>query len=356
MTTKPTKQTINGKTYYRVRIRRASKGLSVDEYFPKRSDALAFIRKVEGDQTPVRVNTKGMTLNGLVRWCADNPDKVGKSKFQSYSETTLKNSFSRWRKICKYNGFGFVLLSKLTYESVNTLFDQMQNDFGWGSQTRYRNESVLSGLFNIAVRNNLIDRNVMRDARDRYKEPKRRRRLVTQDEFDRLTQACDELQMDRLKAWLWVIWETGARRGELLKLTWDCVDEIPHEVFGAELIFRADNTKNQQEKRLFITKQTLELMKLVKFDDRLCFYEGTLYKDFDDVRHFAGLAAPDPIYGETITFHHLRHALATRLAQAGATLDELMTVGGWKTTSQAERYLHLVNERAKTALLRLHTK
>ncbi len=118
MTTKPTKQTITGKTYYRVRIRRASKGLSVDEYFPKRSDALAFIRKVEGDQTTVRVNTKGMTLNGLVRWRPDNPDKVGKSKFQSYSETTLNNSFSRWRKICKYNGFGFVLLSKLTYESV----------------------------------------------------------------------------------------------------------------------------------------------------------------------------------------------------------------------------------------------
>ena len=132
------------------------------------------------------------------------------------------------------------------------------------------------------------------------------------------------------------------------------MEPIPHEVLGAELIFRADTTKNQQEKRLFITKPTLALLEDAKVDDRYCFHESTLYKDFDDVRHHAGLAQPDPIYGETITFHHLRHALATRLAQSGATLDELMTVGGWKTTSQAERYLHLVNERAKTALLRLH--
>ena len=354
MSTKPIKEKRRGTTYYRVRIRRSGKGLSVDKLFLKRSEAVAFIRKVEGDQTPVQVNAKGMTLNALVRWCAKNPTKVGKSKYQSYSETTLKNSFSRWKKICEYNGFGYVLLSNLTYESVNTLFDQMQEQYGWGSQTRYRNESVLSGLFNIAVRNNLIDRNIMRDARNRFKEPKRRNRLVTEDEFKRLSEACDDLDMDRLKAWLHVIWETGARRGELLKLTWDCVELIPHEILGAELIFRADTTKNQQEKRLFITKPTLALLEDAKIDDRYCFHEGTLYKDFDEVRHHAGLAHPDPIYGETITFHHLRHALATRLAQSGATLDELMTVGGWKTTSQAERYLHLVNERAKTALLRLH--
>ncbi len=258
-------------------------------------------------------------------------------------------------KICEYNGFGYVLLSNLTHESVNTLFDQMQEQYGWGSQTRYRNESVLSGLFNIAVRKNLIDRNIMRDARNRFKEPKRRNRLVTEDEFKRLSEACDDLDMVPLKAWLHDIWETGARRGELLKITWDCVELISDDILGAELIFRANTTKNQQEKRLFITKPTLALLEDAKVDDRYCFHESTLYKHFDEVRHHAGLAHPDPIYGETITFHHLRHALATRLAQSGATLDELMTVGGWKTTSQAERYLHLVNVRAKTALLRLHT-
>ena len=112
-----------------------------------------------------------------------------------------------------------------------------------------------------------------------------------------------------------------------------------------------------------LRKEVIESINEVLLDSSRCNAGGGgtgggsgdfLYKDFDDVRHHAGLAQPDPIYGETITVHHLRHALATRRAQSGATRDELMTVGGWKTTSQAERYLHLVNERAKTALLRLH--
>ena len=47
--------------------------------------------------------------------------------------------------------------------------------------------------------------------------------------------------------------------------------------------------------------------------------------------------------------HHVRHTWATRLGEKGATLQQLMAAGGWKTQSQPLRYMKLQEAQAKEA-------
>lgn len=52
------------------------------------------------------------------------------------------------------------------------------------------------------------------------------------------------------------------------------------------------------------------------------------------------------------TFHHLRHAAASILAQSGASLPEIMAVLNHKTTSMALRYTHLNTKAIEQAVTR----
>jgi integrase len=353
MAIKPRKHTIKGKTYYRVRVNKKREGLFVDESFNRLSEARQFIAKIELGHKLVQTNKTNKTFGDLVRWLEKNRHRIKKKGGEPYSETTLNTNFSRWHFYCK-NGFEDIRLSNLDGGRIHLLTSQLAEKFQWEPQTLYRNQSVLSSALKVAVDLGWVSKNAMKDVSDRHNKQVRRNRVVTQDEFDRICHACFEAGYDRLLAWISCMWETGARRGELLQLTWDCVIPLDDDVFGAELVFRAETTKNKQEKRLPITHDTLNKIKKAAVSDEPVFLEGTQYKQWADAKKRAGLSEPDPIYGEKITFHHLRHALATRVAKSGAALDELMAVGGWKTVSQAQRYMHVESQRAKSALARLY--
>ena len=53
--------------------------------------------------------------------------------------------------------------------------------------------------------------------------------------------------------------------------------------------------------------------------------------------------------GEGLTFHGLRHTVATKLADAGATTRTIQSITGHKTTEQVETYVGTVT---KNGLLR----
>ena len=69
---KPQRTTKDGKTLYRVQIRRPTKGIKLDEYFPKRRDAEAYIREVEHAIKNARPVTHIAQGEGKVEQVASN--------------------------------------------------------------------------------------------------------------------------------------------------------------------------------------------------------------------------------------------------------------------------------------------
>jgi integrase len=138
---------------------------------------------------------------------------------------------------------------------------------------------------------------------------------------------------------------TGKRKGEILKLTWDCVD-----LQNNYLYFKASNTKNKKSSTIPINKNCIEILRKcqeIKLSD-LVFPSnaGNYYSTFDEtwkrIRKKAGLS---------IRFHDLRHTYASYLASSGKvdiyTLKELL---GHSSIEMTQRYAHLVNGALKRAV------
>jgi len=70
----------------------------------------------------------------------------------------------------------------------------------------------------------------------------------------------------------------------------------------------------------------------------------------------SGLDEPDVTQQEKITLHHFRHSFASRLAEAGASLAQIMAGGGWSSISSAERYLHIQEKTVAEATTLLMSK
>lgn len=84
--------------------------------------------------------------------------------------------------------------------------------------------STLSHLFTIAQKEwRIVDRNPVREI-SKKREARGRVRFLSDDERERLIAACGNSEWKPLQALVLLALSTGARRGELVGLTWDRVD------------------------------------------------------------------------------------------------------------------------------------
>ncbi len=138
---------------------------------------------------------------------------------------------------------------------------------------------------------------------------------------------------------------SGKRKGEILKLTWDCVDLQNQFVH-----LKATNTKNKKNQTIPINNNCMSILrqcyKLKSSEFVFPSTSGNYYSTFDRtwrrIRKKAGL---------TIRFHDLRHTYASYLASSGKvdiyTLKELL---GHSTIEMTQRYAHLVNGALRIAV------
>ena len=135
----------------------------------------------------------------------------------------------------------------------------------------------------------------------KYQEPDGRLRYLSGDtEAERLLQACD----DSLRPIVLTALHTGMRKGELLGLTWDCVDMMHGFI-------RLKQTKNGKARALPFneTLWTLFSQHRTRQDVPLVFHDGD-GRRHNDVRHPFARACE----GAGLTdfhFHDLRHTFAS---------------------------------------------
>jgi integrase len=178
-------------------------------------------------------------------------------------------------------------------------------------------------------------------------------RFLSDDERERLLEACRASCWSKLYVLVLMALTTGARRGELLGLRWrdlDCERAIAYLA----------STKNGEARVLPLVPSVLEQLQQLVPVDRSSFKIGAA-----DRLIFHSDRRPDVAYNfveawrdalkvarvRNFRFHDLRHTCASYLAQKGATLLEIADVLGHRQMQMVKRYAHLSTQ-SKAALVK----
>jgi integrase len=161
-------------------------------------------------------------------------------------------------------------------------------------------------------------------------------RFLTDGERSRLLQACRESQNRFLYPLVVLALATGARKMELLQLTWS-------DIHLQQATMTLQHTKNRERRTLPLTPVALEavhlLAKVRRIDTPLLFPRSDGHHPID-LRYAWAQALHVAQIGD-FRFHDLRHSAASYLAMNGASLVEIADILGHKTLQMVKRYARL---------------
>ncbi len=145
--------------------------------------------------------------------------------------------------------------------------------------------------------------------------------------------------------------DSGGRKGELSALTWDKIEWTGER---AILLFSAGDTKSGKARRVPLTRRSTDILRRLRRDrpdaERVFLYEragrtrdlGNVRKPFETACRWAGIA--------DFHIHDCRHHFASRLAQRGATLQEIKELLGHASIEMTLRYAHLCRSNLDRAI------
>jgi integrase len=202
-----------------------------------------------------------------------------------------------------------------------------------------RELACLRRMFNIALRQGWVNKNPFNcgESLIEISAERRREKILTMEEERRLIAACEHPQRKHLKPLLIALLDTGARKGEALKLTWQDVD------FENGLItFQALNTKTLRTRQVAITSRLrAELENLWENSDKKI--DSIVFGIIDNVSKSFASACKEAkietggIYG--LTLHCLRHSAATRLVKGQMPIQMVGRILGHTQPQTTYRYL-----------------
>jgi len=196
--------------------------------------------------------------------------------------------------------------------------------------------SSLSGALRYACRNlRWINENPCTNL-IKLKENPKERRALTPDEEIRLLNACRQSNNHYLYPITLIALTTGARKGEILNLTWDCID------FENRLAHIKDS-KNGKPRRIGLVASVIaELQKLkasrhpakpLVFASKTAFGTIDISKTWNKALQDAGI--------ENFVFHGLRHNFCTSGGALGASGTQLRYSLGHASSRMTDHYSHL---------------
>ena len=211
--------------------------------------------------------------------------------------------------------------------------------------------AVLSHTFTIAMKEwGWVENNPVMKVR-RLPEPQGRVRFLSDDERERLLQACTGSINKQLYPIVVLALSTGMRQGEILGLNWDDVDLESGRI-------TLHDTKNKERRSVPVVGQALRVLqdyaKVRRIDTSLVFPGSVKGKPVDVRAPWERAVRAAGI--EDFRFHDLRHSAASYLAMNGATPSELAAVLGHKTLQMVKRYAHLSEAHTSDLLARMNSK
>ncbi len=197
-----------------------------------------------------------------------------------------------------------------------------------------RELACLRRMFNLAIGWERADRNPAARFK-RLQETNHVEKILTAEAIDRLVAA----GTSHCRAMVLLALHTGMRLGEILELTWECVDL-------SQGIITLIHTKNGKVRRVPINGVAYKLLESWPRHGPYVFGGerpyGSIKTAFRAACRRAGLGR--------IRFHDLRHTWATTLVLAGVDLRTVQELGGWSSLALVERYSHPTSEARRHAV------
>lgn len=180
----------------------------------------------------------------------------------------------------------------------------------------------------------------------------RERRLID-DEQIRLLEAAKNASNKYIYLLVVLALSTGARRGELMNLTWD---NVKLDTDSPMLYFM--KTKNGENRAVPITGWALDVMKeyskVRNINSNLVFARPDGKKPMDLRWQWEQVIEKSKI--EDFTFHDTRHCASSNLAMNGASLLDIADILGHKTMQMVKRYSHLTKKHTASVLESMNSK
>lgn len=198
----------------------------------------------------------------------------------------------------------------------------------------------LGGVYRWARRRRILPRGFVSPTRgiDRAPVNNGRVRYLDEAERQRLLAASRVSAWSRLDLLVVMAITTGARRGELLALTWRDLDLEHRQAY-------VRSSKNGEPRVLVLVAPVLAEIERIRSrrpDDFIFASDKRPGRAMRVERAFRDACEAARI--EKFRFHDLRHTCASYLAQQGASLLEIADVLGHKQMQMVRRYAHLSTE------------
>ncbi len=226
-----------------------------------------------------------------------------------------------------------------------------RQEAGLSKSSRIRERTVLNAVLNLAIRDGHLDKNPCRGLR-LGKDQKKRLRVFTQEEFQRMHEASHPF----LKRWLVFMLNTGCRPSESFNLQWERLHEgqWPYIVIGPgrdRITGQPFRTKNGVTRSIRLNASALQAIQ----EQRQWLQKQPWGKDcqwvwpgqsgrrrtaiqalWNKARTAAGLdARPGE---ESLVPYSLRHTFGTNMADGGISTPKLAAAIG-ASMAMAERYV-----------------
>lgn len=176
----------------------------------------------------------------------------------------------------------------------------------------------------------------------RKKETGHRPYWYTEDEEQAMLEACRALSVPELADFITFAIDTGFRRSEILKAKPEDLRDGYLWTYG---------TKNGENRTVYATENVVRIVTAAAQAKKRRVFDGLteaiLRARWSHMRELLD-KTEDPKY----IVHVLRHTTATRLAQGGATAQEIMQYMGHKSITTSMIYVHMMpKQMVKTAAL-----
>lgn len=198
-----------------------------------------------------------------------------------------------------------------------------------------RHAAALAAILTWAIKRRVAPAGFVHPCRtiERRPENNERTRFLSDDERERLLQACRAARWPRLYGLVLMFLTTGARKGELMGLHWADIDFERAEA-------RVAMTKNGEPRVLPLLPAVLAELERFKAGPRARVFASPRdpAKPFAFEGQFAQALKAAKV--RDFTPHCLRHTCASMLAMNGASLLEIADVLGHRQLQVTKRYAH----------------
>jgi hypothetical protein len=310
---KRTSQT--GEISYRVKVR--LKGFPVQSAtFERVTDARKWEQQTEAAIREGRhfktTASKKHTMSGLIDRYLKQVEKQNPKRYRD-----IKQKLNWWKE-----QLGDYTLSDVTKSLIAEKRDLLINSLSHNNKPRTsgtinRYFGVLSHALSVAVNEwEWLEQHPMKKL-SKLKEPRGRVRFLSDEEREKLLEACKQSKHPALYTIVVLALSTGARRGEIMNLRWQDVD------FGRKVI-TLHQTKNDERRLLPLSGRAFELMKahgkVRHINSELVFPSCDLTKP-TGIQFFWNKAVEEAQI-DNFRFHDLRHSAASYLRSSNALAEK----------------------------------